>query len=214
MLVEFRLKVLVVEDEPLVRALIEGNLIAAGYDVDSADKSASAVKIAKSFDPDVAVIDVDLGSGPSGVDLAHRLRLTNKQMGILFLSNLGSYYLSQLSFGATFGPYAYLQKEKVADIKILIDAINQASMGNYQPEQSLQETANSLSRGQFEVLRAVASGRTSEQIALERGTSVRAVNRMINRACDSLGVAPGSQGARRVLAAIQLVRTSLGGPIG
>ena len=68
--VEFKLRVLIVDDEPLVRSLLTEVVKSLGYDAKSADSASDARKICQSFDADVAIIDVDLGPGPNGFDLA------------------------------------------------------------------------------------------------------------------------------------------------
>ena len=70
-----KVKVLVVEDEPLVRALLTSLLEADGFQIKSASNAAEARSATKDFDPRVAILDIELGDGPSGIDLAHILRL-------------------------------------------------------------------------------------------------------------------------------------------
>jgi DNA-binding response OmpR family regulator len=67
---EFKLRVLIVDDEPLVRSLLTEVIKSLGYEAKAAESAAEARKICQSFDADVAIIDVDLGPGPNGFDLA------------------------------------------------------------------------------------------------------------------------------------------------
>jgi CheY-like chemotaxis protein len=67
---EFKLQVLIVDDEPLVRSLLTEVIKSLGYEAKAAESAAEARKICQSFDADVAIIDVDLGPGPNGFDLA------------------------------------------------------------------------------------------------------------------------------------------------
>ena len=68
------MRVLVVEDEALIAQLIEDVLIEAGYEVLGPVSSvAEALELAREEPVDLALLDVNLGLGGDGVDLAHRL---------------------------------------------------------------------------------------------------------------------------------------------
>jgi DNA-binding response OmpR family regulator len=83
-----KVKVLVVEDEPLVRALLTSLLEADGFQIKSASNASEARSATKDFDPRVAILDIELGDGPSGIDLAHILRLQFPQIGLVFLTHI------------------------------------------------------------------------------------------------------------------------------
>ncbi|MEY4981097.1 MAG: hypothetical protein RL174_435, partial [Actinomycetota bacterium] len=53
-------KILVVEDEPLVRSLIASKLTADGFWVASAATAAEARRLAESTEPDLALLDIEL----------------------------------------------------------------------------------------------------------------------------------------------------------
>jgi len=65
--------ILVVEDEPDIRELLNFSLSRAGYDVHAADSAEQAIVLLDSHLPDLAIIDWML-PGMNGVDLAQRLR--------------------------------------------------------------------------------------------------------------------------------------------
>jgi two-component system phosphate regulon response regulator PhoB len=67
------LQILVVDDEPDLRELIEYNLRQGGHEVFSAGDGQGALEIAKSRLPDVIVLDVMM-PGMSGIEVAQRLR--------------------------------------------------------------------------------------------------------------------------------------------
>ena len=62
-------KVLVVEDDSLLRSLISEVLSGSGFSVSSAANAVEARNLISTFDPDVALLDIELGAGPSGLDL-------------------------------------------------------------------------------------------------------------------------------------------------
>jgi len=81
-------KLMVVEDNQFMRALISELLEKQGFEVQAVDTTSAAVKLASSFDPDAAILDVELGTGPNGFDLARILRESNPEIGLLFLTNI------------------------------------------------------------------------------------------------------------------------------
>ncbi len=69
------MKILVVEDEALVALQVESFLTGAGHEVVGiADSIASAEPLAAAAVPDLALVDVNLADGDSGIELAARLR--------------------------------------------------------------------------------------------------------------------------------------------
>jgi two-component system OmpR family response regulator len=79
-------KVLVVEDEPIVRDLLVAVMRTEGYEVVAAGDANAAFKQAKSFSPHLALVDVKLGSGPDGFTVARRLR-EEADVALLFLTS-------------------------------------------------------------------------------------------------------------------------------
>lgn len=68
-----KLQVLVVDDEPDLRELIEYNLVQSGHSVLSAGDGITAIELALSSVPDVIVLDVMM-PGLNGIEVAKRLR--------------------------------------------------------------------------------------------------------------------------------------------
>lgn len=67
-----RLKVLLVEDNDFTRSTVAASLRAEDCQVVAAVSTAKeAVTVASEHDIDCAVIDLHLGPGPTGIDLAH-----------------------------------------------------------------------------------------------------------------------------------------------
>jgi len=77
-------RVLVVEDEDLMRSIIAQLLRSEGYDVIEGNSADSALQIFEREKIDLAIIDVNLGGGGSGLDLLSRVRaLDSEVMGII-----------------------------------------------------------------------------------------------------------------------------------
>jgi CheY-like chemotaxis protein len=66
-------RVLVVDDEPVIRALVAATLEPIGMEVESAADGPSGIDLARATAPDVVLIDVGL-PGLSGTEVLRRLR--------------------------------------------------------------------------------------------------------------------------------------------
>lgn len=208
---EFRLRVLVVDDEPLVRSLLTEVLKTLGYEVRSAESASEARKISQSFDADVAIIDVDLGPGPNGFDLATTLRAINSAIAIVFLTNLVEPKLAGRTGKDLPSGYAYLVKSRMGDTDTLNEVIRQVSAGygsDYRDNLLTTNPLAELSRSQLEVVRLLAQGKSNEEIAQLRGTTVRAVRMILVRAFQALGLSEDAGPEKRVQAAIKYLQTA------
>ena len=72
-LVEARIRVLVVEDEPAISGFIRRGLVLEGFAVEVVDDGREAIQILRDNPPDLVVLDVML-PGIDGVEIAERLR--------------------------------------------------------------------------------------------------------------------------------------------
>ena len=68
-------RLLLVDDDDFTRMTVRAVLASLDYDViGDAAIVVTAMDLARAGRPDLAVIDLDLGEGPTGIDLAHGLR--------------------------------------------------------------------------------------------------------------------------------------------
>jgi DNA-binding NarL/FixJ family response regulator len=208
---EFKLRVLIVDDEPLVRALLTEVIKSLGYEVRSAESAAEARKICQSFDADVAIIDVDLGPGPNGFDLAANLKTLNTAIAVIFLSNLVEPKLAGRSGKDLPTGSAYLVKSKMGDTANLDLVIKEVSRGRgnrYRDDLQAQNPLSELSRSQLDVVRLLAQGKSNEEIAEIRGTTVRAVRMILVRAFQALEIDEDAGPEKRVQAALKYLKTT------
>lgn len=201
---------MVVEDEPLLRKLLVDLLTSAGFKTCAAASAAEARKVAKLNDPDLALLDIDLGDGPNGIDLAKILSDSNQGVAIVFLTHLADPRLLGVSKTQMPKNYAYLLKSKINEPEALIEVIEKVLRDEVTPQ--LQENLTpdhpftSLSKSQLEVLRLLASGLSATQIAERRGTTARAVRNIINRACLAAGLASEEDNNSRLMAIREYIR--------
>jgi DNA-binding NarL/FixJ family response regulator len=202
-------KVLVVEDEPLVKALLTSLLEADGFQVKSAANAAEARAVAKDFEPKVAILDIELGDGPSGIDLSQILRLQFPQIGLVFLTHIPEPRVVGVENRNIPKNAAYLRKDRMADTGVLKAAIEAASRDRvskqFRDDKTIQHQLTNVSRSQLDVLRMVAMGLSNHEIAAQRGTTVRAVEHLVKRAFTAAGVDADAPGNARVVAARQFI---------
>ena len=80
------MRVLLIEDDQLVRATLVDTLGEAGFDVDGLACAEDAlVLLGAGQVPDVLVTDLDLGHGLGGTDLADMARARHPDVGIVFI---------------------------------------------------------------------------------------------------------------------------------
>ena len=205
-------KLLIVEDQPMVRALLVSLLESKGAEIKAAATAAEARSMTKDFTPEVAVLDIELGDGPSGIDLAHILRTQFPEIGLVFLTHIPEPRVVGVENRNIPKNAAYLRKDRMADTGVLSQAID-AAFKNRVPKE-LRDDKNSphkltdVSRSQLDVLRMVAMGLSNQEIAGQRGTTVRAVEHLVKRAFGAAGVDSNAPGNARVVAAREFIQVA------
>lgn len=190
---------LVVEDDDFSRSLIVALVQGLGFDpVHDANSVADAMRIAHEVNPEVAVIDLDLGEGPTGVDLAHGLRRLNSGLAIVMLTS----YSDPRQVGQTRElpvGVPYVVKSATSTAESISEAIKQAMEQN--PKTHPTEPSGILSAGQWETLRLIAAGYSNPEIARRRRMTDDAVNKSITRLVRQLGLSPTASENVRVMLA-------------
>ena len=193
----------------MLRSLIVSKLLADGFVVEATDSAATARKIADDFDPDVALLDIELGNGPTGIDLALILRKNQPEIALVFLTHIPEPRVVGIDNRKIPKNAAYLAKDRITDPTMLSDAIDAALRGkagrDFRDDKRDYPLAE-LSRSQLAVLQMVALGMSNTQIAKERDTTVRAVENLVKRAFEAAGIDTEAGGNPRVNAAREYIR--------
>lgn len=80
-------RILIVEDDPIIRQTVEYTLKRAGFEVRSAADGTKALESAAEFDPDLMLLDLML-PGMNGYEIAERVRDTDGEMAIIMVTAL------------------------------------------------------------------------------------------------------------------------------
>jgi DNA-binding response OmpR family regulator len=78
-------KILVIEDEPRIRFILERQLIETGFEVSAFESGKEALKTLKTFTPDLIILNV---VGVDGIEVCKRIRVDSR------LSNLPVIFLT------------------------------------------------------------------------------------------------------------------------
>jgi DNA-binding NarL/FixJ family response regulator len=199
-----------VDDDPFTRSTLASSLQVLGCFVLAADSVSSALKAIRSYSgdmpPNVALLDLDLGEGPTGLDLAHTLRDEYPDLAIVLLSTyqdprlLGSNQ-PEIPTGGI-----YLVKSSVSSPQILADALHQA-VEMMKPKGKKVQKSNdrfgigALTDKQIEMMRMVASGLSNSEIARRLWITEAAVEKAITRLIKNLELVNSKEQNQRVMIA-------------
>lgn len=187
----FDRRALVVDDDPLVTALVGDLLRSAGFEVKVADSANAATELFLTFDPDVAILDIELGKGPSGVDLAHIAHRAYPATALLLLTRFPDVRTAQLSPADLPPGCGFVSKSRVSDSGILLQAVGEAFRGTNTTTLKFNQVNNPLARltrTQLAVLRMVVQGYTNPEIARRRACSTNAVEKLLTSIYGRLGI--------------------------
>ena len=191
-------RLILVEDDPFTRATLGDALVMHGFDIRARVGNAfDAIEAQRTHDPQVALLDLDLGIGASGIDVAISLRKYNPKIGIVFLttykdprlinSNIpslpeGSIFLNKLEMNSTTKIVKPLAKRALPWVR--------------------KGPLSSMSSIQIEILKDIAAGLSTSEIARTRGVSEQAIDKSIKRISKNLGIPKSADSNLRV----QIVR--------
>jgi DNA-binding NarL/FixJ family response regulator len=183
----------VVDDEPLICSIIADILEAENWFVTQALDALSAITAVKSTEAELIIADIDLGIGPTGIDVVQRARAENPHIGVVFITNLADPRITGKGWSTIPDDAAYIVKTAINSTSALRLAVTTALDGkesNVRPEPTVT-TTQSLSNIQIGLLKLVSEGLSNDEIAASRNTSVRAVERLLSRMMMAAGVKPG-----------------------
>ena len=199
------IKLLLVEDDQVILTMMTKAVEAEGFKVVAGASSAmSAMESFNKSQPDVAVLDIELGAGPTGIDLANKMRKINHRIAIVFctsykdirfVKNESHYYPSHT---------VLLKKADIVNLQKFSSAIYEAielvrDSDESKADQLTEKFYKNLTTLEIELLTMVASGVSNKNIAKQRGISVKSCENAIARLAKKLGVPATENSNQRVL---------------
>ncbi|MFM7139872.1 MAG: response regulator, partial [Actinomycetes bacterium] len=170
------LKVLVVEDDEFTRFTLSATLKSKNFEVIAEAKNAGeAMTKAKLNKPDVALLDLDLGAGPTGIDLSLVLRRTFPNIGIVFLTSYKDPRLLRSSLPDLPVGSIFLVKQDVNNPDVLDLKIRESAMFKSINAKEAPKIESDFTDSQIETLKLLAQGLSNSEIARRRFVTEKAV---------------------------------------
>jgi DNA-binding NarL/FixJ family response regulator len=213
------IRVVVGEDQPIVRAGIVRVLEEAGFHVVAvAGDAEDLVRKAVAHGPDVVITDIQMPPDHTddGLRAARNIRETHPEMGVLVLTQfLEDRYALDLVGDRAEG-VGYLLKDRVGDLAVFIDAVRRVAQGGSALDPDVVQRLvgrrrsagplDDLTPREREVLALMAEGRSNQGIADALVVTVAAVERHVTSIFGKLGLTQAKENHRRVLAVLQFLR--------
>lgn len=199
-------KLLIVENDSFAGNFMSKSLDAAGFSIISvADSAPVAMKTFRETNPDCALIDIELGTGPNGIDIARAFRKLKPGVGIVFLTSIVDPRLIDLKGLELPDGSIYLSKSFVADTSEISESLHESMrlakdksvpcVIRY-PKSQLQ-----LTTGQFELIRLIADGLSNKEIARKKFVTLKSTENSIARLAKKLDLKDTNTNSQRVLIA-------------
>lgn len=211
------MRVVIGEDEALLREGLSLVLHQGGFDIVAAAADATALlRETRRCAPDLVVTDIRMppGNADDGLRAALEIRATMSTVGVVVLSHhLQRRYAVELLAGAPTG-VGYLLKQRIADIPTFCHDLERVCAGEtvLDPEvvelmvsraRSQHRSLERLTDRQVQVLALMAKGRSNAFIAQELLISEKAVVQHASHIYQELDLGVSDADHRRVLAVIR-----------
>lgn len=182
--------ILIVEDEIFTQRLICEIIEKLGYTCSCASTVNEALLQIKSSSPDLIITDLDLGNGPTGLDLINKVDRDYPKIALAVLTAHTSPSLVDSRYGNLPDRVQYVVKSQLDSNSSFEKIIKNAfeNKGSVQKIDLDTSDAIYLSKTQADLLKLIAQGLSNQAIADKRGTTLRAVEALINRTYQALNL--------------------------
>ncbi len=190
---------MLIDDDSFVRTTLQAGLAHYGIQVsESLDSASAAIKSITRSNADVAIVDLDLGPGPSGIDVCHTLRTHKSNLGLILLTS----YQDPLIFDPTSSNLPkgcrFISKSELTDFNLLVQTILSARMKPFHSKAEGSSDSSTLTTTQLEVLKLVAQGLSTDEIAKIREVSPKAIESTIAKIQKTAGLKKSKSMNQRV----------------
>jgi DNA-binding NarL/FixJ family response regulator len=214
-------RAVVAEDLALLRDGLTRMLEAHGIDVVAARGDVDGlVGVLEDTGAEVAILDVRLPPTftNEGLRAAIEVRTARPAFPVLVLSQYVEHLYARELLGSGVGGVGYLLKDRVADVRMFVDAVGQVAAGGtvLDPEvvaamlshHRRRPAIDRLTPREHEVLALMAEGRSNGAIATALVVSEKAVNKHIGSIFTKLDLPSAPDDNRRVLAVLQFLEAA------
>jgi DNA-binding NarL/FixJ family response regulator len=187
-------RVMIVDDDPFIRSTLESALRSSGFETYSFASVRESIASFEKLHPEIALLDLDLGIGPTGIDLAHTLRKFDSKIGIIFLTTYLDPRFADVRNKSLPQGSRYLVKSEVENVAQIISVILQTKHRPYNQNVNHMNKYSELTDLQIEIWKY-----SSAEIADQRGISEKAVEATIARIYLYLGIKKEKKNNPRIL---------------
>jgi DNA-binding NarL/FixJ family response regulator len=178
---------LLVEDDVLASTLLSKVADSqAGIEILTARGVKEAVEIAERTPLQFALLDLNLGVGPSGLDLAHKLRQLHPEIGLVLLTSY-----SDLRFHSSRPQVPpgmrILSKGNSLHLSQVFESCLDAAKFPFQPQRT-STPYQKLSDADFELWRLTAAGRSNGELAEIFDVGEKAIEKRLHKLNRELGL--------------------------
>ena len=199
------IKLLLVEDDQIILTMMSKAVEAESFKLlGAATDVVTAMESFKKNQPDVAILDIDLGAGPTGIDLANKIRKINHRVAIVFCTSYKDIRFIK-NESHYYPPHTVLlKKSDIVNLDKVSNAIHEAlelvrDADETKPDQLSEKFYKNLTNLEIELLAMVASGVSNKNIAKERGISTKSCENAIARLAKKLDIPATENNNQRVL---------------
>jgi DNA-binding NarL/FixJ family response regulator len=201
--------VLIADDDHFIRKALESALKNSGFEVATVASSVSeALSGFRSNPAEIALLDLDLGLGPTGIDLAHALRKIDPKIGIIFLTTYLDPRFVDSSDRTIPQGSRYLVKSEIENLAQVISVVLQTKHKPFNQNINHMNKYENLTDLQIDIWRSVAQGLSSSEIAEQRDISEKAVEATLARIYQFLEIKKDKVHNPRVLLVNAFMRMS------
>lgn len=202
-------RLLIVEDELLMRGLLHTEFTGLGFEVEAVESAAEAKKAVRRFDPDIAVIDVYLKGAVSGLHLGHYLALQHPEIAQVYLTAMQDIHaVTQDGLEIPEGA-GFVSKHHIGSSSDVVTVINQVIRGKKTSQTAPKRLADNLDRlgpKALTTLQLLSEGFNNRHIAKSLGVTEKTVEYYVDQVYKALDVEKSSDRNQRVEAALRYQR--------
>ncbi len=190
---------MIIDDDPFIRSTMESALKSSGFETSAFANARESIASFEKLKPEIALLDLDLGIGPTGIDLAHALRKLDSKIGIIFLTTYLDPRFADVRNKSLPQGSRYLVKSEVENVAQIISVVLQTKHRPYNQNINHMNKYSELTDLQIEIWKAVTDGYSSAEIADQRGISEKAVEATLARIYSYLGIKKDKTNNPRIL---------------
>ena len=196
-------KVMLVENDRTLLTMLANSLAQFGQNITAiANNSSDAIKLFQKVNPEVVILDIDLGDSIDGIELANIMQKSNPNIGVVFLTSFNDHRFAFISKKEIPKNYIYLRKQQISNVKMVSDAIFEAATSSKKFSYSTSVTKNyhaEFSDRDIELMRHISKGYSNIKIAKILKIEQKSCENAISRLLKKLNIPPDKEVNQRVL---------------